>query len=148
MWKIAYKRGHLLYKRTNMSIILTNTYMDYGRFHLCLFCSASGEYLLTGTANGCVRVHPLPAPHSLADLSSYWALTSIATSFDDQYVLSGAADGNVFIYRADLPTAAERAKAATVLVRNGFMKGRAIQNILGPVFALSMNIIRKLGILL
>ena len=41
----------------------------------------------------------------------YGAVTHLVTSFDDRYVLSGGADGNVFVYEAELPTASERAEA-------------------------------------
>ena len=88
--------------------------------------SSSGEYFLTGSDNGYVRVHPLSTPRSLSDLSTYWSLsmhdnhygavTHLVTSFDDQFVLSGGADGNVFVYQANLPTAAERAAAASIKV--------------------------------
>ena len=46
----------------------------------------------------------------------YGAITALTATFDDQYVLSGGADGNVFVYEANLPTAAERAEAMTVTV--------------------------------
>ena len=71
--------------------------------------------MLTGASNGCVRVHALPDPHSLTSLHSYWALsmhdnhygavTHLATTFDDRYVVSAGADGNVFVYSAHLPMA-------------------------------------------
>lgn len=71
-------------------------------------------------------MHPLHRPHCLDDLSGYWALnmhdnhygavTCLTATFDDQYVLSGGEDGNVFIYKADLPTAAQKAKAAVLKV--------------------------------
>lgn len=89
-------------------------------------CSASGEYFLTGTSNGCVRLHPLSTPHALNDLSSYWSLnmhdnhygavTCLSTTFDDQFVLSGGEDGNLFIYKANLPTATQRAEAVVLKV--------------------------------
>lgn len=84
--------------------------------------SSSGEYLLTGASNGCIRIHQLEAPHSLANLSSHWSLamhdnhygavTHLVTSFDDKYVLSGGADGNLFVFEGNFPTAEERAQAA------------------------------------
>ena len=80
--------------------------------------SSSGEYLLTGSSHGCLRIHPLPKPYSLASLQDYWAInmhdnlygavTHIAVTSDDQYVLSAGADGNVFVYKAALPTAKQR----------------------------------------
>lgn len=83
--------------------------------------SSSGEYLLTGTSNGCIRIHQLEEPHSLANLTSHWSLTMhdnhygavthLVTSFDDKYVLSGGADGNLFVFEGDFPTAEERAQA-------------------------------------
>ena len=84
--------------------------------------SSSGEYLLTGTSNGCIRIHQLDEPHSLANLTSHWSLTMhdnhygavthLVTSFDDKYVLSGGADGNLFVFEGNFPTAEERAQAA------------------------------------
>ena len=67
-----------------------------------------------------IRIHPLSTPYSLSALDSYWALSMhdnhygavshLATSFDDQYVISGGDDGNVFVYQANLPTIAQREK--------------------------------------
>ena len=93
-------------------------------------CSASGEYLLAGASNGSVRVHPLASAYSLSSLQAYWALsmhdnhygavTQLATTYDDQYVLSGGADGNIFVYTASLPTAIEkRMTAAAALEKVG-----------------------------
>ena len=71
-------------------------------------------------SNGMVRIHPLSTPYSLCALDSYWALSihdnhygavsHLATSFDDQYVISGGDDGNVFVYQTNLPTIAQREK--------------------------------------
>ena len=82
--------------------------------------------MLTGASNGCIRIHPLSAPHDITDLSSYWhlnihdstsgAVTCLVSTFDDKYVVSGGADGNIFVYQANLPTAEERMKAAEILV--------------------------------
>ncbi len=91
--------------------------------------SSSGEYLLTGTSNGIVRVHPLSTPYDLSTLDSYWSLSihdnhygavaHIASTFDDAYVVSGGGDGNVFAYKANLPTTEqrERDKVQEVKVR-------------------------------
>ena len=93
-----------------------------------MFCvsasSSSGDYLLTGASNGCVRVHPLPHPYSLTSLHSYWALsmhdnhygavTQLATTFDGRYVVSAGADGNVFVYSANLPMATNRVLSTEV----------------------------------
>ena len=87
-----------------------------------VYLSSSGEYLLTGTSNGCIRIHQLEEPHSLTSLTSHWSLsihdnhsgavTHLVTSFDDKYVLSGGADGNLFVFEGNFPTAAQRAVAA------------------------------------
>ena len=87
--------------------------------------SSSGEYLLTGASNGCVRVHPLPQSHSVTSLHSYWvlamhdnhygAVTHLATTFDDSYVVSAGADGNVFVYSANLPATSKKALTAAVV---------------------------------
>ena len=84
--------------------------------------SSSGEYFLTGTSNGCIRIHQLHEPHSLTHLTSHWSLsihdnhngavTHLVTSFDDKYVVSGGADGNLFVFEGNFPTAAQRAQAA------------------------------------
>ena len=42
----------------------------------------------------------------------YGAVTYLVTSFDDRYVLSGGADGNLFVFEGNFPTAEERAQAA------------------------------------
>ena len=42
----------------------------------------------------------------------YGAVTHLVTSFDDKYVLSGGADGNLFVFEGNFPTAEERAQAA------------------------------------
>ena len=86
------------------------------------FHSSSGEYFLTGMSNGCIRIHQLHEPHSLSTLTSHWSLnmhdnhsgavTHLVTSFDDKYVLSGGADGNLFVFEGTFPTAAQRAQAA------------------------------------
>ena len=80
--------------------------------------SSSGDYLLTGSSNGIVRIHPLSAPYALSTLDSYWSLSMhdnhygsvshLATTFDDSYLVSGGGDGNVFVYQANLPTAEQR----------------------------------------
>lgn len=87
--------------------------------------SSSGEYLLTGASNGCVRVHRLPQPHSITSLQSYWvlamhdnhygAVTHLTTTFDDSYVISAGADGNVFVYCANLPMTDKKAFTAGVV---------------------------------
>ena len=71
-------------------------------------------------------IHPLSTPHTLTDLSSYWSLsmhdnhygavTQLATTFDDQFVISGGEDGNVFVYKANLPKAPKKSKAAKIKV--------------------------------
>lgn len=84
----------------------------------CLFLpvSSSGQYLLTGSSNGVVRVHSLPPSlSSPSSLESYWALTMhdphtgpithLSSTYDDHYVISAGADGNVFVYSANLPAA-------------------------------------------
>lgn len=42
----------------------------------------------------------------------YGAVTHLVTSFDDKYVLSGGADGNLFVFEGNFPSAEERAQAA------------------------------------
>ena len=67
----------------------------------------------------------------MASLQNYWAInmhdnhygavTRIASSFDDHYVLTGGADGNVFVYTANLPTAMQT-EAAEVKVHQNSSK--------------------------
>ena len=91
--------------------------------------SHSGRYLLTGSSNGVLRVHALPPlPPSLSSpssLGSYWALsmhdnhtgaiTHLCSTYDDSYVVSAGADGNVFVYSASLPTATPNEKSPETL---------------------------------
>lgn len=42
----------------------------------------------------------------------YGAVTHLVTSFDDKYVLSGGADGNLFVFEGNFPSAEEREQAA------------------------------------
>ena len=84
--------------------------------------SLSGDYLFTGTASGVIRIHPLSDNHTIStgQLEHYWALsmhdnhygavTHLATSCDDSYLLSGGADGNVFVYQTNLPSVAAPSK--------------------------------------
>ena len=79
--------------------------------------SSSGQYLLAGLGNGSVRIHGLIAPYDVSDLSHFWginmhdnnngAVTCMARTFDDKYVLSGGEDGNLFLYQANLSAPAE-----------------------------------------
>lgn len=89
--------------------------------------SSSGQYLLAGLGNGSVRIHGLIGAYNLSDLSHFWginmhdnnygAVTCMASTFDDKYVLSGGMDGNLFLYQANLSTAAERADVKKIAVR-------------------------------
>ena len=79
--------------------------------------SGTGQYLLTGTEDGSVELHRLSDPYSLASLKEeghgVWSLgvhdnhygnvSCISLTYDDQYLLTGAGDGNVFIYKTILP---------------------------------------------
>ena len=79
-----------------------------------------------GTYAGYIRVHPLHSTHDLSDVSSYWALpmhdnqlgivNHLSLSFDDQFLLSGGADGNLFVFKVDLPSAKEKKSAQVVEV--------------------------------
>ena len=82
------------------------------------FISGTGQYLLTGTEDGSVELHRLSDPYSLAGLKEeghgVWSLgvhdnhysnvSCISLTYDDQYLLTGAGDGNVFVYKTNLPT--------------------------------------------
>ena len=41
----------------------------------------------------------------------YGAVNHLCTSHDDKYVLSGGADGNIFVYEAELPSTQEKREA-------------------------------------
>lgn len=80
--------------------------------------SSSGEYLLTGASNGYIRIHPLSKAFAISSLESYWALgvhdntygavTQLAVTYDDQYVVTGGTDGNIFVFKANLPTVSQQ----------------------------------------
>ena len=79
--------------------------------------SGTGQYLLTGTEDGSVELHRLSDPYSLAGLKEeghgvwslgvhdnhYGNISCISLTYDDKYLLTGAGDGNVFIYKTNLP---------------------------------------------
>ncbi len=87
--------------------------------------SKSGEYLLTGTEDGCVRVYRLYSPYSLTALDRHWTLRihdnhygqvkTMSLSYDNQYLVTGGADGNIFIHKAELPPASKYARLDTKL---------------------------------
>ncbi len=45
----------------------------------------------------------------------YGAVNHLCTSYDDKFVVSGGADGNVFIYEADLPSTKEKRESVKKL---------------------------------
>ena len=81
------------------------------------FISGIGQYLLTGTEDGSVELHRLSDPYSLASLKEeghgVWSLgvhdnhygnvSCISLTYDDQYLLTGAGDENIFVYKTNLP---------------------------------------------
>ena len=81
------------------------------------FISGTGQYLLTDTEDGSVELHRLSDPYSLAGLKEeghgVWSLgvhdnhygnvSCISLTYDDQYLLTGASDGNLFVYKTNLP---------------------------------------------
>ena len=81
------------------------------------FISGTGQYLLTGTEDGSVELHRLSDPYSLAGLKEeghgvwslgvhdnhYGNILCISLTYDDQYLLTGAGDGNIFVYKTNLP---------------------------------------------
>lgn len=82
---------------------------------------------MTGAANGSIRIHCLTSPYDLSQLDSSWSInthdnqygcvSTLAISFDDQYVISGGDDGNVFIYKTNFTsqTKTKRPPSATLL---------------------------------
>ena len=88
------------------------------------YYSQSGDYLLTGAENGCVRIHHLYSPYSLSSLDRYWSLsmhdsqygyiTSLSLSHDNKYLITGGADGNVFVYKANLPATTKTNRSAKI----------------------------------
>jgi WD40 repeat protein len=99
-------------------VSLTSGEKELGERAFVCVCSSSGRYLLTGSSNGVVRMHcltgPLSSSSSSSTLGSYWALsvhdnqngavTHLSTTCDDRYVISGGADGNIFVFSTHLPT--------------------------------------------
>ena len=73
--------------------------------------SNSGQYLLTGNENGSIRIHYLQSPYLLSSLDNYWSLnthdnqygclSTLAISYDDQFIITGGDDGNVFVYKTN-----------------------------------------------
>ncbi|XP_019642802.1 PREDICTED: cilia- and flagella-associated protein 44-like isoform X3 [Branchiostoma belcheri] len=98
----------------------------------CISLSCNQRQVLLGLENGSVRIHPLEGDDDwesrdiAAEFGAYWqysihdshagSVTQIATSFDDQYLFTAGADGNVFAFKVlsqeeiDRSRAAERAK--------------------------------------
>ncbi|XP_078590601.1 cilia- and flagella-associated protein 44-like isoform X5 [Branchiostoma floridae x Branchiostoma japonicum] len=98
----------------------------------CVSLSCNKRQVLLGLENGSVRIHPLEGDQEwddrdiAAEFGSYWqysvhdshagSITQIATSFDDQFLFTAGADGNVFAFmilsqeEIDRSRAAERAK--------------------------------------
>ena len=91
-------------------------------------CSHKGQHLLTGMDNGVIRIHPLTLmttnTYSITDLTTHWTVsmhdndhgrvrgsvymlllslvlqvTRLVCTYDDQYVISAGADGNLFVYK-------------------------------------------------
>ncbi|XP_014776510.1 cilia- and flagella-associated protein 44, partial [Octopus bimaculoides] len=71
------------------------------------FCKSQTQLLL-GTTDGKIRVHHLPVPGSIKELGPYWEfgihdsdygyLTGLVVNFQDNYLISSGADGNIFIF--------------------------------------------------
>lgn len=90
--------------------------------YTCMFFySKTGDYLLTGTGNGCVRVYQLSSPYTLTSLEKHWTLSyhdnhygqvkTMSLSYDGKYLVSGGADGNMFVYKTDLPTVSKYSRS-------------------------------------
>ena len=89
-------------------------------FLLFLFSSYSsnGQYLLAGSDNGSVEIHKLTDPYSLSGLKEeahglwslgthdnhYGQVSCMSLTYDDQYLLTGGGDGNVFVYKTNFST--------------------------------------------
>ncbi|CAH1262544.1 CFAP44 [Branchiostoma lanceolatum] len=98
----------------------------------CISLSCNKRQILLGLDNGSVRIHPLEGDEDwdsrdiAAEFGSYWqysvhdsqagSVTQITTSFDDQFLFTAGADGNVFAFKIlsqaeiDRSRAEERAK--------------------------------------
>lgn len=74
-----------------------------------VFCSSNRQLMLCGMHSGFIRVYPLQSgDHSLTSMQAYWALSvhdnqyghvrQIRWSHDDQFVLTGGEDGNIFSF--------------------------------------------------
>ena len=64
--------------------------------------------VFVGLQNGFIRIYPYVPTQIFQSLDNYWtsgshdneygAITHLITSFDDRFILSGGADGNLFGY--------------------------------------------------
>ena len=107
--------GTLLYTPSHTSETVT---VYTHRVLVVLFHSSSGHYLLTGLENGFVRIHQLAQAYSISSLESYWCLsmhdnvcgriTALTCTYDDKYLITAGADGNLFVYTTNLPAPARQ----------------------------------------
>ena len=100
-------------------------------FFLLIFSSYSsnGQYLLAGSDNGSVEIHKLTDPYSLSGLKEeghgvwslgthdnhYGQVSCMSLTHDDQYLLTGGGDRNVFVYKTNFSTSRPASRIAKVL---------------------------------
>ncbi|KAK2818850.1 hypothetical protein Q5P01_024411 [Channa striata] len=109
--------------------------------------SSNRQLLLCGMHSGSIRVYPLqPADHSLTSMQAYWALTvhdnqyghlqHICCSHDDQFVLTGGDDGNIFSFSLlppeELQKALQMKRAKVPSPRAGLENDALAQDIEDP----------------
>uniref|UniRef100_A0A8D2LTQ5 Cilia- and flagella-associated protein 44 n=1 Tax=Varanus komodoensis TaxID=61221 RepID=A0A8D2LTQ5_VARKO len=107
------------------------------------FCS-SGLLMFCGMENGAVRIYPLHhSEFSMDNIAGYWSFSlhdndygkiqGICTSFDDRFLVTCGADGNIFTY--NILSAEEVKKVLKTKVpspRGGLDKERAAKDIEDP----------------
>ncbi|XP_067268183.1 cilia- and flagella-associated protein 44 [Chanodichthys erythropterus] len=114
---------------------------------LTITFNSSRQLLLCGMEDGSIRVYPVQASdHQLSSMQAYWALSvhdnqyghvwHIRFSFDDMFVLTAGADGNIFSFSClpeeELQKAMQLKHAKVPSPRVGLEMEKAAQDIEDP----------------
>lgn len=82
---------------------------SFSSFDSVCVCSSTGLFMFCGMTDGAVRIYPLHEKHlSVDNMPGYWSLNmhdnnygqiqGIYPSFDDRFLVTCGADGNIFTY--------------------------------------------------
>ncbi|XP_071428347.1 cilia- and flagella-associated protein 44 [Pithys albifrons albifrons] len=116
---------------------------DDNPIHRICFC-ASRPLMFLGMQDGSLRVYPLPEKElSVNALKEYWCLNvhdndyghiqGICSSYDDTFLITCGADGNIFTFDIESPEdIPERRKAKIPSPRSGLEKEKAVEDIVDP----------------